>query len=79
MKLWSHDDKRSWWEPIAAQEIADKPGSPLARQLENFVDVIRGDAEPLVSGREGLESLRVVEAIKTAAASGETVALGAGA
>lgn len=78
MKLWHHTGARSWWEPIAAETIDYKPGSPLARQLVNFIDVIRGEAAPLVSGREGLESLRVVEAIKAAALSGGTVALRAG-
>ena len=34
-----------------------------------------GDAEPLVSGLEGLKTLRVVEAIQQSADTGETVLL----
>ena len=77
MTLWQHSSARSWWEPIGAETIDFEVAEPLMRQLADFVGVIRDGATPLVSGREGLESLRVVEAIKTAAASGETVALGA--
>jgi len=39
--------------------------------------VIRGDEEPLVSGRDGLQNLRVVDAIVLAARSGQTVELSA--
>ncbi|MBT8414601.1 MAG: Gfo/Idh/MocA family oxidoreductase [Boseongicola sp.] len=77
MTLWRHEGVRSWWEPIGSETIGFETADPLMRQLEDFVGVIRDGATPLVSGREGLESLRVVEAIKTAAATGETVALGA--
>ena len=40
--------------------------------------MIRGGAQPLVSGREGFRSLQVVEAIQTAAETGETVAIDLG-
>jgi len=75
MQLWRYEDARSWWEPIGVQTIGFEAAEPLMRQLQDFVSVIRDGAAPLVSGREGLESLRVVEAIKTAAATGETVSL----
>jgi UDP-N-acetylglucosamine 3-dehydrogenase len=34
-------------------------GEPLKAELENFVDCIREDKEPLVSGEEGLKTLKV--------------------
>jgi predicted dehydrogenase len=48
---------------------------PLKRQLDHFCAVIRGQAQPLVSARDGLQNLRVVEAIATAARTGGTVAI----
>ena len=48
---------------------------PLVTQMEHFARVIRREEEPLVSGLEGLRSLEVVEAVATAAATGETVRL----
>jgi len=41
---------------------------PLRRQIAHFSRVIRGEEAPLVSGREGLETLRVIEQIKSSAA-----------
>lgn len=69
LTLWQHPGKRSWWEPIEKTTLEYEPGDPLVLQLEHFCDVIRNGAVPLVSGREGLQTLRVVEAIKTAAAT----------
>ncbi len=46
---------------------------PLAEQIEHFAAVIRGDAEPLVTARDGLQNLRVTEAIVEAAKTGRTV------
>jgi len=47
---------------------------PLERQIAHFCDVIRGAAKPLVSARDGLANLRVVDAIVEAARSGRSIA-----
>lgn len=70
LTLWRHPGQRSWWNPIVSERLAYAPANPLERQLDHFIDVIANGATPLVSGREGLETLRVVEAVKTAAATG---------
>jgi predicted dehydrogenase len=46
---------------------------PLAEQIEHFAAVIRGEAEPLVTARDGLQNLRVTDAIVEAAKTGRTV------
>jgi predicted dehydrogenase len=46
---------------------------PLAHQIEHFGAVIRGEAKPLVSGRDGLQNLRVTDAIVEAAKTGKVV------
>jgi predicted dehydrogenase len=46
---------------------------PLALQIEHFAAVIRGETKPLVSGRDGLQNLRVTDAIAEAAKTGKTV------
>lgn len=75
LTLWRHDDTRSWWEPISGETVPFEVAPPLERQLDDFVAVIRGEKSPLVSGREGLESLRVIEAIKLAASTEQGVAI----
>jgi predicted dehydrogenase len=48
---------------------------PLKLQLEHFGAVIRDEAEPRVSARDGLANLRVTEAIVAAAKSQRIVEL----
>ncbi|MGD9508612.1 MAG: Gfo/Idh/MocA family protein [Geminicoccaceae bacterium] len=73
LEIWRHAGRSSWWEPIACERLPVTDDDPLRLQLGQFCRVIRGIEPPLVSGREGLATLRVVAAIKEAAASGRTV------
>jgi predicted dehydrogenase len=52
---------------------------PLANQVEQFAAVIRGEQEPVVTGRAGLNALRVTEAVAEAARTGLVVDTGLGA
>lgn len=75
LKVWTHKDSPDWWSPISSTTSPWQTSDPLLNQILHFSNVIRGQEPPLVSGREGLKSLRVVEAIQLAAESGETVRL----
>ena len=46
---------------------------PLANQIAHFAAVIRGEAEPICSGRDGLKTLQVVDAVLKAARTGAPV------
>jgi predicted dehydrogenase len=76
LELWSYAATRSWLEPQARERVTFTPEDPLRAQVRHFCDVIRGQAKPIVSGREGLQTLKVIEAIKQAALSGQPVAVG---
>ena len=58
-----------------AERVPYTPADPLSVQIGHFCDVIRGEAHPVVSGREGLNTLRVIEAVKTAAKTGSIVGI----
>ena len=75
LQLWQYPDRKGWWDRLEQIALSHAPEDPLVLQLRHFCDVIAGRAEPLVSGREGLETLRVIEAIKQAARSGVVVRL----
>ena len=75
LEIWSNRDKRSWWEPLSRERIPFIPEDPLARQIRHFCDVIRNGVAPIASGCEGLATLTVIDAVKRAARSGETVVL----
>jgi predicted dehydrogenase len=48
---------------------------PVQAQMAHFCDVIRGHAQALVSAQDGLQNLRVVEAISQAAQNGRLIEL----
>jgi predicted dehydrogenase len=75
LDVWSHDQAPEWWTPIGRTRLAHEASLPLANQIRNFCGVIRGTEAPVVSGREGLATLRVIAAIKQAAETGALVSL----
>ncbi len=75
LDLWRNPVARGWWEAFEVERATVPPADPLQRQIAHFCAVIRGDETPLVSGREGLRSLRVIAAVQDASRSGGTVRL----
>jgi predicted dehydrogenase len=73
LKYYQKKQDRSWHKPFTEETIPLQRADPLALQIEHFAAVIRGETEPLVGGRDGLQNLRVTEAIVEAARSGQTV------
>lgn len=59
LNLWTHEGPRSWWNPIEAKQHKVDHADAFALQFAHFIDVI-GGATPLVSAKEGRESLAVV-------------------
>lgn len=72
LTLWTHPDLPGWHQPIGATRFPFDFSDPLVLQAAQFGRVIRGEEPPLVSARDGLAALEVVEAIRRAAASGRT-------
>lgn len=70
---YERDDDRSWFKPFSTSRFDVDRTDPLANQIAHFAQVIRGDAQPLVTARDGLANLRVTDAIVEAARSGRTV------
>jgi predicted dehydrogenase len=73
MRLAVYEGERSWWEPFATSTIDLERSDPLAHQIEHFAAVIRGEAEPICSGRDGLTALRVVDAVVESARTGQPI------
>jgi predicted dehydrogenase len=65
---------RSWHKALEKSVVPLSPADPLERQIAHFAEVIRGTAQPLVSARDGLANLRVVDAVVEAARTGRVVA-----
>lgn len=73
LKYYARKEDRSWFKPFSTKAVPLERADPLARQIEHFAAVIRGEAKPLVSGRDGLQNLRVTDAIVEAAKTGKMV------
>ncbi len=65
----------SWWKPFDCSVVPMTRQDPLLLQMTHFGAVVRGEAAPLVSARDGLQNLQVTEAIVEAARSGRLVEL----
>lgn len=73
LKTFPSAEERSWYVPLGSETIALERTDPLTAQMAHFAAVIRGEATPLVTARDGLQNLRVVDAIARAATSGGIV------
>jgi predicted dehydrogenase len=73
LDIWHNKDERGWWESIFLDRIPVETQDPLTLQIRHFCRVIRRDESPVVSGREGLATLKVIAAAKEAAATGQLV------
>ncbi len=78
LRTWSYaqgGQEPGWATPFVEKTMALEAVDPLAAQLDHFCDVIAGNAAPLITVADALQSLRAVEAVRQSIASGKTVAL----
>lgn len=76
LKTFAREQDRSWYTAMQAQALAVTRKDPLSEQIEHFAAVIRGEAQPLVTVRDGVQNVRVVEAIIEAARTGRLTPVG---
>ena len=76
LTLWQHPGNPGWHDPISATRFPFDFADPLILQAAQFGRVIRGEEPPLVSARDGLAALEMVEAVKQAARTGQMVVPG---
>ena len=75
LKTYPRAEDRSWWKAFEVGVVGMVRDDPIKRQMAHFGAVVRGEAVPLVSARDGLRNLQITEAIAEAASSGQTVFL----
>lgn len=73
IKAYPRDEDRSWWKPFELAQLALSRNDPIQAQMEHFGAVVRGECPPRVSARDGMNNLRVTQAIVQASESGRTV------
>lgn len=75
LSLYQYEGECSWWRPLQRESLAADLADPLQRQLAHFCAVLRGQARPLVSAEDALQTLRVTLAVAEAARTGQVVRL----
>jgi predicted dehydrogenase len=75
LKSYAKDEDRSWWKTFDTSVVNMVREDPLKLQIEHFAAVIRGAAHPLVSAYDGLQNLRVTEAIFEATKTAQVIEL----
>lgn len=75
LKYYSEGVDPSWWAPFTEDVLNVTRQDPLHCQLQHFLEVIRGEAEPIVSARDGLRNLQVTEAVRESAVQHKLVHL----
>lgn len=72
-RLKTYAGERSWWQAFTEEVVLVARDDPLERQLAHFCAVIRGEAQPLCTARDALQTLRVTLAVAQAAAAGAPI------
>jgi predicted dehydrogenase len=75
LQLWQHPDEPSWFEPLQVADRSVPAADPLVLQLHHFADVIRGAAQPVITGSDAVRTLAATLAIADSACSGEAIHL----
>ncbi len=73
MKSYASDEDRSWWKPFEVSTLDMQRSDPIAHQMEHFGKVVRGEAMPLVSAFDGMQNLKITEAIVQSAKTGQVI------
>lgn len=77
MRFYTYDeDQYGWYSPLKIEKLKVTDNDPMKAELEHFIDVVRGAAEPVCTGEDALESLKVIMAIKESAETGNPVWIG---
>ena len=63
LKYFGHDEEKSWWKPFLEEQISYERRDPLEEQLNHFINVIKGNELPQVTAFDGLQNLKIIEAI----------------
>lgn len=76
MDLWRHETETGHWQDHLIRKRVTLDGSrAYENQLNHFLDVIEGKAEPLISARDGMMTLATVLAIGRAGRENRTVSV----
>ena len=75
LEWWRYGEQTGWGVSLIRERLLAASEDPLVRQLRHLCAVVRREAEPMVPGRDAVQTLRVVQAVCDSAASGQHIDL----
>ena len=76
LKHWYNKGERSWWKPIYHKDMNIRLSRfTLINQINHLCDVVSGKAKPKVTGEDGLQSLKIFDAIIKSSKSGKKISI----
>lgn len=73
LTLWHYPGRRGWDQALTRETLPVTPADPLEQQTLHFLRVVRGEVEPMVSGRDGARTVAATLAVAESAASGTAI------
>lgn len=70
IKTYGEEQSASWMVPFEESRVSIERVDPLQNQMDEFVELMKGDIKPTVTIEDGYRNLAVVEAINRAAQNG---------
>lgn len=64
MRWWRYGEQRGWHAPLLEETLPVETIDPFILQLRHFIQVINGEAEPIIDAADALRSLEVIDAIR---------------
>lgn len=68
LTLWRHPATPDWTTEMVRRRVPHAPGDAYVAQLAHFGAVVRGETAPILTAADAMETMRVIEAIRRAAA-----------
>ena len=76
MTIWRHDGvQQNWQDPLVAQRSSLDGSRAYRNQIDHFLEVVAGDAQPVVTARDAMMTLAATLAVEIAAREDRTVTL----
>ena len=76
LKHWYNKGERSWWKPMYHKDMNIRLSRfTLINQINHLCDVVKGKAKPKVTGEDGLQSLKIFDAIIKSSKSGKKISI----
>jgi predicted dehydrogenase len=63
LRTWHYEGEKNWHKPLVIGKLKTNEIDPLVAQLAHFCEVIQGITQPIITPKDALENLRIIEKI----------------